>query len=299
MTILLQWLVDNAWIFYVICLAGALIYLLRALAAQRERSLSVFTLERETATSRVIQSWVMVLVFLAIGVLLFVSTAYILPDLPMLSSDEPTATPTLSAGVEPPTVGPTPSEVSGVVVPTFTPAVTGTVLAEGEGPASPEPTEPVPAEPTGTPTVAPTEAVEEGVSGDLRVQFGDFALLTGYSLPATEFTPGEPVPLTLYWQALEATSSESYLVFTHLLSEGGQLIAQHDGMPAGGTRPTDTWTPGERIVDLHSITFVDSAYVGPASISVGLYNPASGRVVNDTGGDSVILPVTINIIGAQ
>ena len=81
MTILLRWLVDYAWIFYVGCILGAIFYTVRALIAHRDRGLALFTLERETATSRVVRAWAMVLMFVFIGAAIFISANFILPDL--------------------------------------------------------------------------------------------------------------------------------------------------------------------------------------------------------------------------
>jgi len=284
MTIILQWLVEHAWIFYVACALGGLVYLLRALAARRERNLALFTLERETATARLIQSWAMLLVFVAIGALTFASTTFILPAL--YNPGAPSTTPTLAAGVEPstPVVTLTPTPTLGFVVPT---------LASTEASVAPPPP---PAEPSEVPTPVPTDTPEVTVPGGIRVRFSDFAALVGYALPATEFTTAQPLPLTLYWQGLEGTSPTNYVVFTHLLAVDGRLIAQHDSPPASGTRPTTTWVAGETIVDLHALAFTDLAYVGPAKIAVGLYDPAVGRVPTETGDDRVILPITISIV---
>jgi hypothetical protein len=220
MTILLQWLVEHAWAFYALCAVGAIIYVLRALAAQRERRLALFTLERETATATIIKSWAIVLVFIAIGVVIFVGTAFILPNLSVGDLGTPATTPTLSAGVEPftPAVTPTPSPTLGLVVPTIVPTTTVTLAASL---APPEPTE--------SPTPAPTDTPEIILSGEVYVRFGDFAELVGYNLPAAEFRTAQPLLLTLYWRGLQGTSPTNYLVFTHLLSQDGRLIAQHDG----------------------------------------------------------------------
>jgi hypothetical protein len=287
MTILLQWLVEHAWIFYAACAVGIIIYFLRAMAAQRERNLALFTLERETATSRIIQSWAMVLVFVAIGAAIFFSTAFILPKLPTYSAGTPSPTRTLAAGVEPstPTSALNPTPTLGSLVPTLTPTPAN----------APAPTSP-PLEPAEVPTPVPTDAPEAAISGEVRARFGDFAELVGYDLPAGEVTAGQPLPLTLYWRGLEGTSPTNYLVFTHLFAQDGRLIAQHDGPPGAGARPTSSWAAGEVIVDPHPMAFADTAYVGPATIAVGLYDPAVGRVPIDTGADSVVLPVTISVI---
>jgi len=130
----------------------------------------------------------------------------------------------------------------------------------------------------------------------VRVRFSDFAELSSYSLPAAEVTTAQPLPLTLYWRGLEGASPMDYVVFTHLLAEDGHLVAQHDGAPAGGTRPVTGWAVGETIVDFHPMVFQDTAYTGLARIAVGLYDPATGRVLTQTGEDHVVLPVTIIVV---
>ena len=291
MTILLQWLIEYAWIFYIVCAIGAVVYVIRALTAHRERRLSLFTLERETATAQLVRAWAMVFVFIAIGALIFASTVFILPELPAQGpgTSRPTNTPAAGLELLTPTAGPTPSPTIGLLIPTATPT-TATDAAGAPAATSP------PSEPTEIPTPAPTDTPVPAASGAVNVRFGDFAELVDYSLPAAETTAAQPLLLTLRWRALQNTSTANYLVFTHLLSEDGSLIAQHDGAPAGGTRPTSEWGPGEVIADSHPMAFYDAGYVGPARIAVGMYDPATGRVLTQTGDDSVILPTVITIV---
>lgn len=285
MTILLQWLVEHAWVFYALCVIGIIPYAVRALAAQRERRLALFTLERETATAQVIQAWAMVFVFVAIGITIFIGTAFVLPN---LSTDNPegTSTPisTPSSGVAPPTLTSTstPSPTLAAVEPTAT--------------FTEVPVTSPPAEPTEPPTPAPTDVPSGAVSGGVNVRFGDFAELVSYSLPAAEFSAAQSIPLTVHWQGLAGTSPLDYWVFTHLMTEDGRLIAQHDGVPAGGTRPVSGWGTGETIIDLHPMVFQDTTYTGPARISIGLYDPSVGRVLTQTGADHVVLPVVLTIV---
>jgi len=282
MTIVLQWLVEHAWVFYAACAIGVVVYLVRALAAQRERSLSLFTLERETATTHVVQAWAMVLVFVAIGAAILVGTTFILPNLSTRDQETPLSTSTPSSGVEAPTL--LPSSTIEPLVSTLTATVA----------SAPVPT--TPPEPTEIPTLAPTDTPVAGASGAVNVRFGDFAELVGYGLPAAQFSAAEPLPLTIYWKGLGGTSPADYVVFTHLLAEDGHLIAQHDGAPANGSRPTSGWTAGEVIEDFHPMAFQDTGYTGTARIAVGLYDPTTGRVTSQTGGDHVVLPVTIAIV---
>jgi hypothetical protein len=287
MTILLQWLVEHAWVFYVACAIGILVYAMRALAAHRERNLALFTLERETATSRVVQAWAMAFVFVVIGIAIFVGANYILPSLSAENLGQPSPTPTPSSGVQPPTPGTVAplDPTQDLLVPTVTATVTPTLA----------PTPP-PAPPTEPPTPEPTETPPSVISGGVVVRFGDFVELASFSIPASEFTTAEPLPLTLYWRKLEGTNPVDYRVFTHLLAEDGHLIGQHDGPPAGGVRPMTEWAAGEVIEDFHSMAFQDTGYVGPARIAIGLYDPAAGRVLASTGSDHVILPAAITIV---
>jgi len=295
MMILFQWLVEYVWVLYAACAIGVIVHVVRALVARRERNLALFILERDTATARIVQAWSMVLIFVVIGVVIFVSITIILPGLSIYEAGTLLPTPTLSAGVVFPTPGvtSTPSPMPELVVPTLTPlTTTGTVPT----PPPPEVVETPTPEPAEMPTPEPAEGPEVAISGELYVRFGDFSALVGYSLPAAAVTTAEPLPLTLYWRALDGTSPMDYMVFTHLLAGDGHLVAQHDGGPAGGTRPTTGWAPGETIVDSHLLAFYDTAYTGPARIVVGLYEPATGRVLAGTGDDHVVLPVAISVI---
>ena len=128
-----------------------------------------------------------------------------------------------------------------------------------------------------------------------------FAELLGYDLDRTEATTSEKVRLTLYWRAIsEDPLTTSYTVFTHLLSEDRRLIGQHDGIPAGGERPTMSWVPGEVIADVHEMEFTDLEYQGQALIEVGLYDSHTvERVPTDKGSDHLILPGEIIVKGEQ
>ncbi|MFO7743413.1 MAG: hypothetical protein R6X31_13995 [Anaerolineae bacterium] len=292
MRVLFRWLVQYAWAFYVVCAIGALIYLVRALSAQREKSLALFTLEHETATVRAVRAWVMVFVFVAIALVVFISASFLSDRVPAYEAESPPLTATPRSGVEPPTPSPTPPPTQPVTTPTS---------ASEAPPASPtpppSPTEPPTADAEETPT--PTPLPSGPLSGAMDVRFGSFAQLTGYEVSSDQIATGEPLAITLYWQALEGTGPVNYTVFTHLLSPDGRLIAQHDGPPAGGAAPTSQWQAGQTIQDTHQLSFRSegSDYTGPATVMVGFYDPGdvTARVVTDTGQDYAVLPVTVNV----
>ena len=113
--------------------------------------------------------------------------------------------------------------------------------------------------------------------------FGESITLTG--VYAT--VDGQPVDLaqpialnqannltiTLLWQT-DQPLSDNYTVFVHLLDETGWMVAQHDGVPLFGTRPTTTWQPGERLLDRHEISLPGNEGMGRGNgrILVGLYH---------------------------
>ena len=134
---------------------------------------------------------------------------------------------------------------------------------------------------------APTPAVAAAMP------LGRIAELVGYDPPPAEVHPPEGVPLTLYWRA-HATAAKAYVAFTHLLGADGRLVAQHDGPPAGGERPTTGWAAGEYVTDAHVLEWVDPEYRGPLTIEVGLYDPATGeRLLTPEGDSRLFLPAAI------
>jgi hypothetical protein len=91
-----------------------------------------------------------------------------------------------------------------------------------------------------------------------------------------EEAPGA-LQVTLYWRPVEP-QSQSYTVFTQLLDEEGQRVAGHDGQPAGGTAPTDTWPANTVQVDPHRIDLPSDLPRGEYTVVVGLYNRFNDRL---------------------
>ncbi len=134
------------------------------------------------------------------------------------------------------------------------------------------------------------------VKWQIGEQFGDLALLVGFNLPERQYSTAEAVPLQLIWQSLQNGSDQEYIVFTHLLTEDGRLIGQHDGVPDQGDRPVQGWLEGEYIVDDHDIVFRDSTYNGTAYVEVGFYDPISGdRLPLADGSDRLLLTTKLEI----
>jgi len=129
-----------------------------------------------------------------------------------------------------------------------------------------------------------------------------FAGLDGEAIILREFTvwpaaarPGDVVGVRLVWAA-DAAPARAYKVFLHLLAPDGQLAAQRDGEPGGGSRPTTGWAAGEVVIDNHGLLLPAGLPPGEYVLRVGLYDafdPAARLAV--AGGDSLLL-ATITVI---
>jgi hypothetical protein len=97
---------------------------------------------------------------------------------------------------------------------------------------------------------------------------------------------GEPLPVELQWRSVGPIERD-YVVTVQLINQQGQVIAQHDGIPAGGSRPTSGWSQGERIVDRHAIVVPYGTPPGEASLLAAAYDPATGERIPLGGSDQV------------
>jgi hypothetical protein len=97
----------------------------------------------------------------------------------------------------------------------------------------------------------------------------------GGQLPCSP-APLLPCMVPLVWRA-EAETPTDYRVFVHLVDAAGNIVAQSDAAPAGWTRPTTGWLPGEYVLDTHTLTLPATLPEGPLSLRVGLYDPDTGQ----------------------
>jgi hypothetical protein len=120
------------------------------------------------------------------------------------------------------------------------------------------------------------------------ITMGNLATLAGFDLDVETVHPGDSLNATLIWRA-EDTAPVSYHVFLHLLDSEGRLIAQSDGIPAGWSRPTTGWLPGEYVTDTRALAILPDAPAGDYTLSVGLYIPGDGRLTTPDGTDAILL----------
>jgi hypothetical protein len=125
-----------------------------------------------------------------------------------------------------------------------------------------------------------------------NLAFGDSFRLLGYDLaPVAE----NQLLLNLTWQAKQRQPL-NWSVFVHLLDAGGNLIAQTDSQPRGGSYPTTVWTMNEIVNDPHLLTYPPTLE-GQYRLAFGLYNPETGErlLITDENGDVLGRQLTLTI----
>jgi len=120
------------------------------------------------------------------------------------------------------------------------------------------------------------------------VVLGDVGTLVGARIQRA----GDVLTATLVWQAT-APSDVPLHVTVQLLGPDGRPVAQHDGPPAGGARPTTGWLPGEYILDVHTLTVQTPPRGQPAlgyALVAALYDPSTGTRLpaTDPAGDGLV-----------
>jgi len=107
-----------------------------------------------------------------------------------------------------------------------------------------------------------------------QARLGDHVILSGLRVePETELPAGGSLTVTLFWKS-DGRITGDYHVFVHLLGPDGQLVTQHDSVPANGSRPTWSWLADEVVVDEHTLEVPASLAPGPYTLSAGMYDIA-------------------------
>jgi hypothetical protein len=96
--------------------------------------------------------------------------------------------------------------------------------------------------------------------------------------------PGDVLPLALTLH-VEEVIQEPYKLFAHLLAADGSLVAQYDGEPVGGLRPTDSWLAGEEIEERCGVWLPQDLPAGAYTLAIGWYPAAGGERLPVTGAD--------------
>ncbi len=129
----------------------------------------------------------------------------------------------------------------------------------------------------------------------VNVRFGEHITLESIAYNSDELRAGDVLQIQLNWQT-DAVLEARYKVFLHLVNSEGQLVAQRDSEPGGGSAITPTWQPQQTVVDNHALVLPVDLPAGEYTLLVGLYdlsNPAA-RLTLEDGADALQL-LTIRI----
>ena len=105
------------------------------------------------------------------------------------------------------------------------------------------------------------------VPNRIMADFADNVTLAGYRFSSRSVRAGEPLTVTLYWQARGPVAGD-YTTFAHLLDAGFNTYGGHDGIPQP---PTSDWQPGRIVTDTHAFTVSPGAAPGSYQIEASLY----------------------------
>ncbi len=133
-----------------------------------------------------------------------------------------------------------------------------------------------------------------GAPGGPAVGHEGVMRLGGYAVAVNgSFSPGDIVPVTLFWEA-DGSIEEPYKVTVQLLDDEGGLAAQVDTVPGDGLAPTTTWQEGQVLVDRYGIHLPPDLSPGRYSLVVAVYHAVGGErlsvsVDGEHVGDHVVL----------
>ena len=121
----------------------------------------------------------------------------------------------------------------------------------------------------------PQTSESESPQHDLNLTLGNAIALRGYSVAAGAIESGDVLQLTLFWEARQ-TPPERYKVFVQLLDGANHIVGQLDSEPGGNLLPTDTWQPGQAVIDRYGILVRPGTPPGEHRLIVGMYSLSSG-----------------------
>ena len=133
----------------------------------------------------------------------------------------------------------------------------------------------------------------------------DDITLIGYELPdLRRYSPGDEIPVTLFWRPL-AQSDAFQALFITLIDSRGRDIATIDSFPGWGTLPTTWWRPNASYRDDYIVQIPEDAdAVSAVQLHIGWYDWESGaniQPVDEAGAPAaeVILPLGAMVSGGQ
>jgi hypothetical protein len=106
---------------------------------------------------------------------------------------------------------------------------------------------------------------------------GEIAL-AGYQVESQTLTPGEPLWITLYWEA-ESGAAEDYETFVQVLDSSGQAVAQVHRWTLDGVYRTRLWRADEWVPTRFRLDIPPDLPPGPYTVIAGLYRVLANEPV--------------------
>ncbi len=111
-------------------------------------------------------------------------------------------------------------------------------------------------------------------------RWGNDIALTGFHIDADPPAVGEPLGLTLAWQAPAVPINGGYHIQISLLDASGTVAWRSDpAFPVSGRYPTSAWKPGEVITDYHTLPLPHTLEAGMYQLAVRLVPPFSDEAL--------------------
>jgi tetratricopeptide (TPR) repeat protein len=107
-------------------------------------------------------------------------------------------------------------------------------------------------------------------------RLADLLTLLGYRIDQLDVQAGEPVLITLWWQALRAIDRD-YTLFMHLVGPDGRIWAQEDALLGYAGLRTSAWTVGRLVKGEYQLNLPADAPPGDYVLHAGVYYWESGE----------------------
>jgi hypothetical protein len=108
----------------------------------------------------------------------------------------------------------------------------------------------------------------------MHIRFGENATLLGYRLDPARVTAGESTAVTLCWEVLQPTVTDTY-AFVHVLGEANAKIAERRTYTGLGHYPSTQWSAGDAFCDRIPLEIAAAASGGVYAVEVGLVDPVT------------------------
>jgi hypothetical protein len=119
----------------------------------------------------------------------------------------------------------------------------------------------------------PRSPLPASVPVPVNARVGDLTML-GYGID-TPFARGATTELRTLWRA-DRTPSRDGVLFVHVLSPEGKLVAQDDGSPEQGKRATQTYRADDGIDQIQRLALPAELAAGEYRVMAGIYDRAGG-----------------------